>query len=134
VVPLLVMRLPGSGRFLLAVLLLAACAGNAATAGSGTADECAGRADFWIVIQQEYLDRLGDVAVGDLDPPTEQVTAANEWAGTALVEHAREAQTVGCETEVRVGSPEICERLVGLQSRGAAGEHVLAQLLARCNT
>lgn len=115
-------------------MMLSACSGGAldVAADSATGESCDGRADFWIVIQQEYLDRLGSARAVDLDPPTKQVTAVNEWAGTALFEHAREAETVDCSAEVRVGSPEICGRLDRLQSGGATGDLVLDRLRARC--
>jgi hypothetical protein len=115
------------------IIILSACGGSSADVTEDSfADECAGRADFWIAIQQEYLDRLGDAAASDFDQPTEGVAAAGEWVGTALHEFVGEADSVGCAAEVRSGSPLICSRLNRLQPAGEAGDLVLDQLLARC--
>lgn len=115
------------------VIILSACGGSSADVSEDSfAQECEGRADFWITIQQEYLDRLGDAAASDFDQTTESVAAAGEWVGTALHEFVGEADSVGCAAEVRSGSALICARLDKLQSRGEAGDQVVDQLLARC--
>lgn len=115
------------------IIILSACGGSSADVTEDSfADECAGRADFWITIQQEYLDRLGDAAASDFDQPTESVAAAGEWVGTALHEFVGEADAVGCAAEVRSGSALICSRLDKLQPTGTAGDQIVDQLLARC--
>ena len=115
------------------LIILSACGANGADVNEDSfAQECEGRADFWIAIQQEYLNRLGDAAASAFDQPTESVAAAGEWVGTALHEFVGEADSVGCAAEVRSGSPLICSRLNRLEPAGEAGDLVLDQLLARC--
>lgn len=113
-------------------LVLAGCGGSTIDVAADGSDTCEGRADFWVAIQQEYLDLLGDTSIADLDPPSETVAAAGKWAGSALLEHAREADAVGCAVELRAGMPLICERLSRLDSRGETGDQVVDRLLAAC--
>ena len=113
--------------------MLSACGGGGST-GEATSGPCAGRADFWVVIQQDYLDELGDARLTELDPPSERVAAANESVGPALIELARDAAAVECEAEIRSGSPEICSRLDRLQPHGEIGALVVDQLQARCDS
>ncbi len=80
--------------------------------------DCSGLADRWLVLNQEYLDRLGGLSPTD----TREIEAADSWLGSALLEQARDAAAIGCEDEVSSRAPAICERAGQLVAAGSVAE------------
>ena len=110
------------------VLVLAGGCGD----GNAESGPCAGVADRWARIQQEYLDRLGDADTAELDAGSARVEAAAAWFGPAVIEQVRDARAVGCAEEFVAGSALLCDRLDHLGPSGEAAERVVADLASNC--
>ncbi len=108
----------------LAGLMLAAC--SSGTGAESNPDfepayDCAGLADRWVDLQQEYLDRLGDADAAEFEAGSPRMDAAISWLGQALIEQGRDVRAVGCEAELVSGSEPLCSRLEQLDPGGGAG-------------
>ncbi|MEM8904920.1 MAG: hypothetical protein AAGF02_14560 [Actinomycetota bacterium] len=114
---------------------MATMAGLVLLAGCGDADtdaSCIGVADRWATLQQGYLDRLGDAGLGELDPESDRVRAADEWFGPAMIEQARDADAVDCTAVFRAGAPLLCARTDRLAAAGPVGQRVVDDLASEC--
>lgn len=120
------------------VLGLASCASTGPAPAADQADAltgstaCDGLADRWVVIQQTYLDRLGDADAEELRNRSDRVLAAGAWVGQALLEQVRDARAVGCDEELVAGSSALCNRVPALEAGGEAAADVLDGLSSNC--
>lgn len=94
--------------------------------------DCAGLADRWGRLQQEFLDRLGDADAAELEDGSDRVATAQRWIGNAMIEQARDSAAVGCETELTSGSAPLCDQLDAMTAGGEAAEFALAALRSTC--
>lgn len=120
----------------LVALLISAC-GNGGTGDSDSAAldssfTCDGLADRWVVIQQEYLDRLGNADAKELDEGTDRVDSAQQWVSQAMLEQVRDAQAVGCAGQLSVGAAALCSRVVLLEPGGGAADSVVETFRDGC--
>lgn len=129
----------GSTQRFRALVAVAVCAvlvvGCGETQDEGTTDGndlCPERADFWVAIQQDYLDRLGDASVAELEARSDRVDQAGRWAGNAILEYVREVDSVGCAAAVRMGAPLICDRIDQLEAGGSAASSVIDGFRESC--
>ena len=78
---------------------------------------CDGLADRWVILQQTYLDRLGDATSDEIEAGSERVQAAGLFIGQAMIEQVRDVQAVGCQDELVSGSEALCSRISISSSR-----------------
>ena len=110
-----------------------AMTGGSTTTRFEAALGCEALADRWAVLQQEYLDRLGDGHCGGtLAEPSPAAASAGQWLGNAMIEQTRDAVAVGC-TELVSGSASLCARVGGLSAAGEAAEIALERLRGSCS-
>lgn len=114
-------RFSHMGLLLVTVMMVATACSSGTDNG---ADACAGLADRWVVLQQRVLEGLD--SPGGIDD-----AAANSNAA-AMLEQARDAESVGCTAALAVGSPLLCGRLDRLRPGGPAGEELVAELAVAC--
>ncbi|MEM7095021.1 MAG: hypothetical protein AAF567_18615 [Actinomycetota bacterium] len=93
---------------------------------------CDGLAQRWAVLQQEYLDRLGEASQAELDEPSRAVLEAHAFIGRASIEQARDQDLAGC-TDLVPGSAEYCAFIPSLGPSGEAGAIVLERLQSECD-
>ena len=128
--------------FVLVAMIGAACGDDSAVSpptdavdqAFEPAFDCGGLADRWVVINQAYLDDLGDMTVGDLDLPTQVADAAGRRFAMSLTEHARDAAAAGCAAELVSGSSALCTRLDRLSASGPAGESIMERARSICQS
>lgn len=114
-------RFSHMGLLLVTVMMVA----TACSSGTDNeADACAGLADRWVVLLQRVLEGLD--SPGGIDD-----AAANSNAA-AMLEQARDAESVGCTAALAVGSPLLCGRLDRLRPGGPGGEELVAELAVAC--
>ena len=117
----------------LIILLGSTCAGGGENGSDAVSFGCDGLADRWITIQQGYLDELADADLAELGQRSFRVTTAESRLVQALIEQARDAQAVGCASDLESDSAALCTRLDRLAPPGAAGESVVELLLSDCS-
>lgn len=123
------------------VLLITLCLAVATACGSDAdatdadfdaAFDCSGLADRWVVLQQSYLDRLGEADAAEIAEGSARTQAAGLFIGQAMIEQVRDVQAVGCQDELVSGSDALCSRIDQLEPAGEAGRGVVASLRETC--